>query len=827
MPEAIGTSAALIASGEYVHSGVGPSSNSASAIGDTSFGTSGIDVSPFWQVGGRFELASASVLVEPVPIEHAEAASFELGATSIVIELVAAGLAVVGIFEFGSTSIAVAPVDIEDPALLVTPIGVEPVPVEAFAGSSFEFGVTPVSVFWTFLDLVSGGAGGRFELGATDIALTGVPLEYFQDFSPFEFGVAPIAVALVDADLYALPPATLAPSTTGLDLAPTTREFEPPRYAVTFERSMNGLSEAVLWGSKPGDAKMALGYKAVEDEWAEKWMQLYDTSREVSPLELPDEVYSGLSVGLKNIYSLAKYGLKWFFAGPPKIESVKEGFSAVDVDLEGRNATRLLYSGAGFLPPDPTIPVVITDIGDPYVPLPDGDVTDEDEANSTYVLIDDWADVAFEPYDPEVGPLQGASSRAEPGPSLARLDGTGFIVTGSYGLNDELPRTLHVYIRSLDLDGATSWTVAFELPDPVGGSIRPPSMAARRVGGGIVVGVRDDRREGELLSTVVRHTLVGCDEDGTNATVLASFTGAWSGEFAKNTPSGYVFYGRQTSSSSADVVIAAISEAFSVEATASFGSAWAPADCSPDPGGSGKLFFCGGNRVYCLNSDLSVSWARSFTGLVCDALKATDDGVLYVAGFDSSDVAFVLQLSALDGTTTSSCTLSITGGAYPYSLVLREDGGCLVNVEAYNSELIYGYSLYVGLDASLSIDYAIEVNAYGPDLGELNYCYPYGVPALSASHMILGMLTEYGIRENSCEGAGYLIAPIENGIPAASGIFGPDNKTSANSDASASPASLSGSSASLTALGGGTFTSTTPALIGASITVRSLVWGAN
>ena len=288
-------------------------------------------------------------------------------------------------FEFGVTQIAVQTVPVEAFGGDI-PITVELVPIEAFAGSDFEFGVTPVAVFGTFLDLLSGGIGGQFEFGATDIALTGVPIEYGQSFSPFELGVTPITVTRVDAGFYAIPPATLAASTTGLDLSPSTREFEPPRYAVTFEQSMAGMSEAVLWGNKPGGAKMALGYGAVEDEWAEAWMKLYDDSREVSPLELPSEVYSGLSVGLTNIYNLTKYGLKWFFVGPPKIESVKEGFSAVDIDLEGRNAKTLPYSASGYFSPDAPPPVAILPPGDPYVPLPDGDVTDEDEEPGLWSL---------------------------------------------------------------------------------------------------------------------------------------------------------------------------------------------------------------------------------------------------------------------------------------------------------------------------------------------------------------------------------------------------------------------------------------------------------
>jgi len=337
MPASVAASAVLTASGGYVHSGVGPASNSAKSSVTAA-------------------LSGSAVIGAP---DDNSLAAFEFGVQPITLVPVAA-------------DIGLGP-----PFFTTTPLSIEPVPIKAFGSEGFEFGTTALSIAITTLDPTgsSGGTvGGKFEFGATGLALVPVPIQFAQTFAPFQLGTTPLTLTPVDAELFARPPATLAPSDSGIDLAPTTREFEPPRYAVTFERSMSGLTEAVLWGSKPGNAKMALGYETMADEFAEIWMKLYDESRELLPLSLPDEVYSGLSVELKNIYSLAKYGLSWFFTGPPTVESVTKGYSAVEIELEGRNARALPYSASGFLPPQPTIVTEITPPQEPYVPPPDGDI---------------------------------------------------------------------------------------------------------------------------------------------------------------------------------------------------------------------------------------------------------------------------------------------------------------------------------------------------------------------------------------------------------------------------------------------------------------------
>ena len=660
-------------------------------------------------------------------------------------------------FECGVTPVQIESVPIEAFGGDI-PIIVELVPIEAFAGSSFEFGVAPVAVFGTFLDLLSGGAGGRFEFGATDIALAGVPLEYFQDFSPFEFGVTPIAVALVDADLYALPPATLAPSATGLDLVPTTREFEPPRYAVTFTRSMNGMSEAMLTGGKAGGAKMVIGYGAVEDEWAEVWTKLYDTSREVSPLELPDEVYSGLSVGLKNIYSLAKYGLKWFFVGPPRVESIKEGFSAVDVDLEGRNATRLPYSGAGFLAPDPTVPVVITDIGDPYAPLPDGDVTDEDEVESFFVVQDDnlgWADS---------GEDGGEYSEYEANGIVSR-NGGGF-VQAIGGVDGEL--VTRFFITGFDAAGDRMWRASFTKAGTSGNSRR---QLIGLVAGGYLASALNINSPG---AGSVRIELLGCDSSGTNPTVYA-----YSGTVPTPTrltalaedANGNKWFVVSNTNSKAYSHICKINSSYTVVSSKKFSLAASATRCRieslvPANDSSGDIFvsgftapsYAGGSElalVARLSASMSVIWSRSYTvttwasydqGPEASEITIGADGNLFVACYaeindpDAEAVrprAFVAKINPVDGAVIAASRFYTnnlsregepdpTATNVPISIIRTAGGGIAISGEVYGGAHPIAGWFNIELTTDLDLTWSFETSAsFGRSFNQYSYIDNY------------------------------------------------------------------------------------------------------
>jgi hypothetical protein len=823
MPADVSAPAALTASGEYVHSGVGPSSeslsaagqplagaatltasggytssgfgppgDSAAATGDTPLGGNGISVSDSFGVGDVFELGSSSILVELVSIELVDLLTFECGTTAISVEPVDAGLVIVGSVELGTTAVAVALV-----------------PIEAFGDSSFEFGSTSIIVEGTSLDQVAGGAGGQFEFGSADITLVGVPIEYVQTFEPFELGVAPIAITRVDADLYEIPPASLAPSPSRLDLAPTTREFEPPRYAVTFEQSMNGLSEAVLWGSKPGGAKMALGYKAIGDEWAEAWMKLYDDSREVLPLSLPDEVYNGLSTGLKNIYTLAKYGLQWFFAARPKIESVKEGFSSVDIDLEGRNARILSYSASGFASPDAPPPVGITDPGDPYVPLPDGDVTDIDEIGNVYFIVDANVEEVYN--NPTFG--NGADNR--PGPSISA--GSNFITSGTYTLIGQA-NTRNAYVAAWDVEGFEIWSQVFGLSGSDGVAVEP-SLLSIANNGSIVLGLNETEPD--------RHTLLGITSNGTSAVVLASFAGlvaqttTGTSSWANNYPSGYILCGVPVGNTS-QIAITKISETFSIESaiTLEFSSARSNFGCVADPNGSGKIFvWTNSDGIYCLNSSLSILWSSN-PDIFVTSIAVNQSGDIVVTGRQTGFATWmpVTILSGSDGSQLLTRRISpanASPGIVGRNVTIRPEGDYIFTGSDSSVSENYGWLDCVAVSEDLEVDeeveFSLRLSSYLPNEVTFHNMFASGNIAFTSTHFLLTHESVYGpLPDRTSSSAAYVVIKDENVQTTAPGTFGPDPKLLVAVEATvAGGTTTSFSASSVTRTVGGPVTSST------------------
>lgn len=819
MPASVAASAVLTASGAYVHSGVGSASNSAEATGarvaaggSATLAASGAYL--FSQVGSPSNSLAPSPTVALVgsaifgpAVVPAEPVVFELGVTSVTVSLVDADIAPEGA-----------------PVFTQTPISIQPVPIQAFGTDFFEFGNTSISVSITSLDAApgSGVVGGLFELGARDIGLVGVPLDYVQNFAPFEFGVAPITVTRIDADFYALPPAALVPPPTTSPLAPTTREFEPPRYAVTFERSMNGQSEAVLWGSRPGGAKMALGYSAMEDAWAEAWMKFYDASRGVSPLDLPTEVYSGLSAGLTNIYNLTKYGLSWFFAGPPKIESVKEGFSAVDVDLEGRNANLLSYSAAGFVAPDAPPPAPVTDPGDPYVPLPDGDVTDVDEDGNVYFIVDDYVDEVYN------NPTFGVGANNQPGPSLAV--GADFATSSAYAAEGE-EASGNFCLGLWDSDGFEVWSQMFGLAG-TGGQVRQPSMLAQASDGGIVAGVIETAPD--------RHTLVGITANGTGPTVLASYSGLTASlndsvkAFARNYPSGYILCGQASDQSR--LVVTKIREDFSIEntVTLAFGTGvfLSEYSCVTDPGNSGRIFIVTLQYgIVCLDSSLNIVWDRTLSNVVIDSATVNPDGNLVVTGdrIGLHAGAPVTILSGADGTLLLSRQVVSEGSSLQTAgrfVSVRPEGGYIISSTDSSVTDNYGYTDHVAVNDDFDeVEYAIRFSSFPPDQSVFHNMGVGNRIVFANAYMLITHRALYGILPTrTSSSASYLIVRNDDVPTTAPGTFGPDPKLLVAITATISSGVTVSDDISVTREAGGPTVAASSRILPASLPVRRTIY---
>lgn len=123
-------------------------------------------------------------------------------------------------------------------------------------------------------------------------------------------------------------------------IRPSSRTFTPPRWPTNATRSQSGVTSTRLWGSKPSDATLALGYDNITDDRAARFLAVHHAAKGPTlELTLSPEVFTGMSAKLHaELAALATQGLRWFFPenDPPRISSVKPGISSVQVNLIGQ-----------------------------------------------------------------------------------------------------------------------------------------------------------------------------------------------------------------------------------------------------------------------------------------------------------------------------------------------------------------------------------------------------------------------------------------------------------------------------------------------------------
>ena len=115
-------------------------------------------------------------------------------------------------------------------------------------------------------------------------------------------------------------------------LCPTRRAWTPGQYATRRFTAINGAGTTRLYGSRSFDANMTLEYVLLDDE-LEELLSCYNSARgSFDDLNLPQEVFLGLSVGVQ---AEIPESLTWRWADVPQVDSVAPGRSRVRVNLVG------------------------------------------------------------------------------------------------------------------------------------------------------------------------------------------------------------------------------------------------------------------------------------------------------------------------------------------------------------------------------------------------------------------------------------------------------------------------------------------------------------
>lgn len=124
------------------------------------------------------------------------------------------------------------------------------------------------------------------------------------------------------------------------NIQPSSRRFVAPRWPTSSNRSQAGVTTKRLWGSKPADGQLSLGFNNIRDDIAVSIIDAYNRAKGSSTeVDLPSSIFEGTK-GSLNIYLrtlLEQQGVRWFFKDddPPEVESVVPGISNVKVNLSG------------------------------------------------------------------------------------------------------------------------------------------------------------------------------------------------------------------------------------------------------------------------------------------------------------------------------------------------------------------------------------------------------------------------------------------------------------------------------------------------------------
>ena len=120
-------------------------------------------------------------------------------------------------------------------------------------------------------------------------------------------------------------------------IQPTSRSFTAPRWPTTGITSQSGVVSRRLWGSRPAQASLSLGFGNISDANTSLILQAYnDAKGNVTDLTLPSIIFNGASATLTNWLNTSSTGagMLWFFGeDPPAVESVAPGRSNVQITL--------------------------------------------------------------------------------------------------------------------------------------------------------------------------------------------------------------------------------------------------------------------------------------------------------------------------------------------------------------------------------------------------------------------------------------------------------------------------------------------------------------
>ena len=118
--------------------------------------------------------------------------------------------------------------------------------------------------------------------------------------------------------------------------APSQRQFNPGTYPQKSYRSLSGVVVKRSFGNKPSAATLSLSFDNISDIKVVAILGHYRSQTSVNRrFKLSATTMAGISTELVALVDGSADNLRWEYARPPSVESVRPGASRVQVELLG------------------------------------------------------------------------------------------------------------------------------------------------------------------------------------------------------------------------------------------------------------------------------------------------------------------------------------------------------------------------------------------------------------------------------------------------------------------------------------------------------------
>jgi len=126
-------------------------------------------------------------------------------------------------------------------------------------------------------------------------------------------------------------------------ITPTGRSFRPGVYPQKTYRSLSGATVKRTYGNSPYGAQLDLEFDSIPDATVVTLLDHYRSQTAANRrFTLSSNVTAGMSSTLATRANASIDGLRWEYAGPPEVQTIRPGINNVRINLAGEIRNPLL-----------------------------------------------------------------------------------------------------------------------------------------------------------------------------------------------------------------------------------------------------------------------------------------------------------------------------------------------------------------------------------------------------------------------------------------------------------------------------------------------------